>query len=136
MKRILGLFTVMALVLFAVPAIAQQDYSTDKQGVSSDQGAQPATPSDQSISPQKPEGSRQAGDVTEPSKTGVTQPTSESATREANPTDTGNAASQTGATNEEGGAMPTTASPLPLVLSLGFMLVMIGTILRFASGRR
>jgi hypothetical protein len=139
MTRFLSLIALLALVLFAVPVSAQEE--TEKapggqqnptaQQQPTDQAAQPQQPGQYGAEHQ-PSGAAQPGQVSEqPGQTGVTQRAGEEITTpsETTPTET--------TTPEKGGAeMPTTASPLPLVMAAGAILFAAGVALRLASIRR
>jgi cobalamin biosynthesis Mg chelatase CobN len=119
MRVILSVLAILALAVFSVPAVAQQETNTgqDKptqgqkagdQGMTND-AAQPATPQ------------------AEPSQVKTPEPT---ATTDENVT-------QRAAEEEttEGGAMPTTASPLPGLALAGLLLIGAGFGLRYLGKR-
>jgi len=159
MTRFLGLIALVAMVLFAVPASAQQEQDTSAigrqgEGVPTGDVGEPQAPSDeglttrQGIETEQAAGEPgQAGQVAEePSQTGVTERAAEEGVRTGQPSDeygvtpseteTGVPPSETETATEAGGEMPTTASELPLALAAGVILMAAGVALRFAAGRR
>jgi cobalamin biosynthesis Mg chelatase CobN len=115
MRAILSMLAILALMVFTVPAVAQQETNTgqDKptqgqqagdQGMTSDEAVQPTTPQ------------------AEPSPTATTD---ENVTQRAAEDET----------TEAGGAMPTTASPLPGLAMVGALLVGAGLGLRYLTKR-
>ena len=135
MRSILSMLAIVALTVFAVPAIAQQETNTgqDKpaqgpqagdQGVTNDAAA----PSGYTAPEQTAKPSEVTTPAAKPSE--VTTPT----TQTAEPTQPSEGVTERAATTterEEGGAMPTTGSSLPGLGLVGVLLIAAGVGLRY-----
>jgi hypothetical protein len=145
MTRFLGFIALMAMVLFAVPAIAQQEQDTSAIGRQGEgvtppsETVQPQAPTDEAVTPtpganvdESAYTGKTEQTAEQPGQTGVTQRAAEEQATETTPTET--TPSET--TEPAGGEMPTTASPLPLLLAAGMILVSAGVALRLVGGRR
>jgi hypothetical protein len=141
MARWISLMAIGALSLFALPAAAQQDTTggavSRQERTTEDAGQGTAQDTSGRQTTAVPGAEKMGADSAMLGRQGegISRPGAGAGGNAAAPREDYGKQGQTGQAGETGGEMPTTASPLPLVLMLGTVLTLLGLAMRVLARR-